>query len=359
MNVKLSEEHNKLIEDIALRQGLSNFDLETNSGSIKGDGYLGIITTADIKNGKNKLNLILKSAQDNEELRKMAPVRDIYLREIYLYNKIFPEFDKFQRENGLLNGFSGHAKIYGSCDKQNEECLVLENLREIGYKLWNRKVPMNSEHVGLVFAEYGKFHAISLAMNTKEPEMYKKLSENLGNVFKNSAANGLLQKMQQFVLENGFKAVKGNNLATHALEKFSVNLEGFLNDDLEVFEDQLVITHGDCWCNNMMFKYENTQDIATPTKVCFLDWQLARTGSPVLDLLLEYHWKKYSKFGLFMSLMVIKIMLSEADEVPDLGATAESGRDFVDEISYDFVNVNDYNQRIVDIVTFMAEHKLI
>ncbi|XP_023312495.1 uncharacterized protein LOC111692653, partial [Anoplophora glabripennis] len=146
------------------------------------------------------------------------------------------------------------------------------------------------------------------------------------------------------------------------------------------------------------------QDPQKPTKANIIDWQLAERGSPVLDLayflftcgsteviinypthLKTYHdaltesltklscnvgdlypfellvvqWHKYSKFGLFMALIMIKFMLSEKDEVPDISQMAKSGMSFVDRLNFVSIHDDAYNKRISEIITVLARSSLI
>lgn len=48
-------------------------------------------------------------------------------------------------------------------------------------------------------------------------------------------------------------------------------------------EPHSVILHGDMWSNNTMFKYDETKKQLQ--SVCFIDWQVMRYSSPVLDLM--------------------------------------------------------------------------
>lgn len=256
MSSQLTDDQNILFKEIAEQEGISDYEVEVNSASEKGDGYLGVISTVNLIKEHKRLNLILKTAETNEELRKKIVVRKAYLREIYIYNRVFPVFKNFQREHGLRTGFNAFAKMYGSCEEDCKECLILENLKEIGYTLWNRKVPMNSEHVELVFTEYGKFHALSLAMRDREPETFTEVTKDLRHVFENAYSPEEFEHAIKMSLEKGFKAVKGDDRATEGFRKFSSTLKTFLIEELTLPEYQIVITHGDCWCNNMMFKYE-------------------------------------------------------------------------------------------------------
>lgn len=126
-----------------------------------------------------------------------------------------------------------------------------------------------------------------------------------------------------------------------------------------------------------------------------MDWQLARIGSPALDLayfiftstdkelrdkhykdlikeyykslcghlkelgsdpdkafpfaVLEEHLKKYSAYGLYMAVLLLFIMTSEVDEIPDIHdlATNES---IMDKFNYDSKNMDKYHDRIRGVI---------
>lgn len=140
------------------------------------------------------------------------------------------------------------------------------------------------------------------------------------------------------------------------------------------------------------------QDPSNPnstTELCFLDWQLACQGSPILDLSyfiftctdsklreLHYedflntyykslcdhlrklgsdpdrlfphdvfleHWKKFAAYGLHMSTMVIFLMMSEVDEIPDFHNISDL-EDVAKEFNYESKNVKQYNERMRGVV---------
>lgn len=258
MSDLLSDEQNRIIESVAQSKGFQNYKIDVQAGSLKGDGYLGIIKTVKIRDKNQELNLVIKSALSGEQLRQQAPVRKAYEREIYMYTTVFPEFRNFSQERNIRNEFTEIAKCYASLLKENEECLVLENLKEIGFRLWNRKIPMNSDHVGLVFKTYGKFHATGLALKHFKPEKYGELSKNLVNIFEDGTEEGKekFKESAKVIFENGFKAVANSEKATQALSRFAQGFsEYILKEGVEV-NKYCTILHGDCWCNNMMYKYE-------------------------------------------------------------------------------------------------------
>lgn len=256
MSVQLTPEQQVLIEKVAGKEGFSDYETEVSRASVKGDGYLGIILMVNLVTTDRKLSLILKVAEPSGELRKKFVVRKAYLREIYVYQEIFTAFTKFQEEEGVQNGFHAFARIYGSSEEDKQECLLLENLKACGHKLWNRQIPMPSDHISLVFAEYGKFHAVSLAMRAKQPEKFEAITKDLRSIFTDSYSMEEFEYAMKLTLDNGFKAVQGDEKATKAMERYRDDLAKFLGETAEAPEDAIVVTHGDCWCNNMLFKYE-------------------------------------------------------------------------------------------------------
>ncbi|KAJ3649969.1 hypothetical protein Zmor_021682 [Zophobas morio] len=407
MSVTLSEEKNDLVKAIAKSQGFDDYTVNITSGSMKGDGYLGIIYTVYIQDKRKickHLHLIMKSALTEETLRENSPIKKAYDREIYLYNVVFPAFDLLSHEVGITNRFCETAKFYGSLSVDKEECIVLENLKEMNFKLWNRKLAMDEKHVALVFKTYAKFHGTGLALKYLKPEKYEELCKNLKNIFRKDEKSEddmkQFQENMKFVFTNGFRAVANDEKATQGLTKFAQECKGFFMEDLQKAEYSTIL-HGDCWCNNMMFKYNNLEDSSRPSEMCLLDWQISQTGSPVLDLsyffyacsaknvlyklkdfLTIYHqnlsktleeagvnpndiptyegledqWKFYSKHGLFMTLLVMKVILSEVEEAPDLSELAKSGKNLIESISgTESKNMEAINKRLADVIVFMNE----
>lgn len=265
MNETISEVHKELIKKIAEEHGFKNFTIEQYAKSARGDNYVGEILSIRIKENEKIFDVILKRAPSLEKFRKCFPVRDIFLNEIYLYDTVLTSFVKFQKENGLENIFESYPKLYGKCNEEIEECLVLENLIRNGYRHWNRKVPMNSAHISLVMKEYGKFHAASFAMKKKNSDLFKNLCEGLRLEDKAQEEKGL----EEFIRASSLrleKAIKGNSVLERAFKRVMTDNKKYFFEEITGPEEQLVITHGDCWCNNMLFKYEVSFYVVYRTK---------------------------------------------------------------------------------------------
>ncbi|XP_023012807.2 uncharacterized protein [Leptinotarsa decemlineata] len=407
MSVLLSEEQKIIIDSVARKNGFTDdFEVAACAGTVKGDNYLGVITRVTIKNDARKLEVILKSASTSEALRKAVSIHNVFCREIYIYEKIFGEFKKFQDNYIISNPFSGHAKLYETSLKDGHECLVMENIVENGYKLWNRQIPMTPEHIKAVFVEYAKFHAVSLAMKHKNPDLFEDLTSGIEeHVFGADMDDQV--KFQSFIdaiINNGSKALEGVPDLLDVLKRLGTSLPEYFKNEMKDPKWNLVVNHGDCWCNNLMFKYETPENFSKISKVCILDWQLSKFGSPAADLtyfffahspkevlydyqkylklyhdtvcqnlkefscdpeeifpynLLEEHWIHFIKFGVYMAMMILKIMYCDSDEAPDLTATTEAGNDVMSSFSFESRNADGYNERVSTLIRFLVDTGLL
>lgn len=175
-----------------------------------------------------------------------------------MYTKILPIFEEFQRENNIKNIFKNTAKCYGVFEQKGKEAVVLHNLKSLGFDIYCRTQPQNLNHVLFVFRNYGRWHALSLAMKIKKPSVFNAMTKNLSDVLgkfiiqanllqqaETNFADALtvLEKHKNFNLVKKFDNIKNN------LKEILTNMGNGSNPCA-------VILHGDCWNNNFMFKYE-------------------------------------------------------------------------------------------------------
>lgn len=146
--------------------------------------------------------------------------------------------------------------------------------------------------------------------------------------------------------------------------------------------------------NNFVLQDATRSEI--PTNVCILDWQLLKIGSPVLDLsyfiftctekslrdhhydelielyfntlrnqikslgsdpdtlfprhILQEHLKKFSLYGLTMTVMVVYLMMSETEELPDW-SEIKSFSEMKTAFDFDSKNIYLYHDRIKGVIT--------
>ncbi|KAJ8957794.1 hypothetical protein NQ314_006469 [Rhamnusium bicolor] len=373
------------ISDMMKKQEIAHYKMDVSGNTTKGDGYLGEVTFIKIiasaeKGGEKYYNLIVKSAKKSDEFRKQTPIREAFEREIFMYTKVFP--------------------IFLCAVKTKKESLILENLKTEGFEIHDRKIVQNLNHALFVFRNYGKFHAISLALKSKKPALYKSLTKNMTNVMGRFIS-------QSKMITNFINDVKSaiDILRNSGREALALKFEGF-EDGIEDYlinyanpnNRQSVITHGDCWNNNMMFKYED-ENKNQPIDIRFIDFQLSTVASPVFDLSyylycctdetvlrnfnfllqayysslsdslkefgcnpeelftfkeLKDHWTKYGRYGFCLTPFILKIALCETDEVVDFADTIDKG-ELSSAFDFKLQRQDLYKQRLVDVLTHFAE----
>lgn len=249
---------NSLVLRYIQKLQLEDYHLEVDDSSATANGYLGAIFFVKVVHKKGTLNLVVKAGCQNANQRNFVNVGDIFGREIYFYKEVVPAINNFQWERVVKQPFVGIPKCYETYLGAESEGLILENLKTKGFKLWSRFIPMDESHIKFAVKEYGKLHAISFAMKDQNPEKFKQLTKNYHDTFKKflECVNAFEPYRARFrILSEVLKKQRRQELADK-VHKFIDELEPFLKNCADPDDLHSVILHGDCWCNNMMFKYE-------------------------------------------------------------------------------------------------------
>ncbi|KAJ3646097.1 hypothetical protein Zmor_023704 [Zophobas morio] len=393
-------------------ENLENFSLDIIGSSEKGDGYSGdiifVFVTATDKQGNHKeYNLVLKCSKSSAALLENIPTfRLIFVKEAYMYQNVFPIFNEFQVSRGIEKPFNSVPKCYGVYSDEFRYVIVLENLKKLGYDLWPKAKPLSREVINIVVKDYAKFHATSVALAEQNPEKFQKLLEGspediTKEAFKSSGFENIFKNAVENVHELLTNDVKNDILEKWLKLKDQVYfIFGEMAPD---FDDLKVISHGDCWVNNFLYKFEN-EEKTNVSKVAFLDWQMSKFTSPVTDLsyflfagisdediadidsiLRDYHkhlceylrrldskvadkypvekffdeWKKYSKFGLLFCIVPIQSLYTEKEDLPDFTEAADKGKDIMESFTFEVKNKSGFKNRLRPIVEYAFNNNLI
>ncbi|KAK5642404.1 hypothetical protein RI129_008571 [Pyrocoelia pectoralis] len=387
---------------------LYEYTVEISKATKSGDGFLGliygvIIDGYDAFGNSLKYQLILKLAPFQVAFRNVVPVREVYEREIFIYNEIIPKFREIQESKKLAIIFQPYPKFYTFSMDNFEEGLVMDDVRSKGFKIGDHRAVLDYPHALLIMRELGKFHALSYAIRDQRPEIFKSWESKCKDCFFNSSMG---RPILSSVLSLGRAVLNSYDSHTNAKEilvfgNFLKNLPNVFNTILspELAENYAVINHGDVEMRNILFKYANPDEPNIPTELCMIDWQLSRLGSPALDILFfilmcsekelreryytnliqEYyqslsmflrqlgsepqmllpyeillnHLKKFAGFGLYAAIWLVATNMKDCEDVPDFYISVN------EEILAEQMAIvpNDgYIQRIRDIVTDLIEY---
>lgn len=203
---------------------------------------------------------------------------------------MLPFLRQFEQSKGVIieeNGFNVYPKCYRTIDTDLNECVLLEDMSVRDFSIIDRYTEeITPDHVRLVMQTLGKLHAISFALKDQQPKQFEKLTSNLSEIFirrDDERFRGYFNTLIQSVKD----AVSGEEDA-HLLEKIT---KFYDRDAIDIAADCLdlnltgttyaVISHGDAWQNNTMFRYDNN---GKPIEICLLDWQISRYSLPVIDI---------------------------------------------------------------------------
>lgn len=272
VELKMTDYMRKSLEKVARNEGFHDFDLVLDHGSGIGDGFVGIVLRATIKDvySDKSLKVIVKIPPENETRRIEFKSMEMFEREVFAYNKILPEFVKFQLENRIKpeDGFFNFPKVYFA--EHNEELddsiIIMEDLTLGNYKMWSKFKPIDLEHAKLTVSSIGRLHAISFAFKHRKSaifEEFKQLSDFFKERFNEERFFGFISIM----LDKAIDTLKPEDIkAREKMENFKKEAQEFMRlmNAEENLEPYSVLIHGDCWINNFMFKYRVSGTLKFP-----------------------------------------------------------------------------------------------
>jgi hypothetical protein len=136
--------------------------------------------------------------------------------------------------------------------------LVLDDLKEEGFRLADTTVGLDMQHCLLVMKPIAQQHAASAVLHLKDPEILKPFSENIfcesqrknHELFFQNNMKSLAKEVEKWPLFNDRLASKLQRAADKIVD-FLIKFTERDDDDFNVF------IHGDLWKNNIMFRYSD------------------------------------------------------------------------------------------------------
>ncbi|XP_053947686.1 uncharacterized protein LOC128856061 [Anastrepha ludens] len=269
-----------LKENIPEFKEIKNFKIKP--AVAPGENYTTLMLQIEIEiytqSGKQKtLSYMMKLPIDS--LKDLMENYDVFGIESTMYCSVVPEMEQMYRDAGVEVKFG--ARYYDIRPPTEAAIILLEDLRQRGFKNVNRLQGLDMEHTKCMLRKLAQWHAASATrVQFKGPypkaitigffleeyyESTKQMYENLGKAFMNSA-----------------RTLQGNEEYIETLEKFNLDQFARLFKASKFDPNEFnVLNHGDCWSNNVMFQYDAFGKIK---ETYFVDYQLPKYGSPAQDL---------------------------------------------------------------------------
>jgi Domain of unknown function (DUF227). len=261
---------------------VTKYDIST--ATPKGGGYLSTLYRVVVEYTRNnghpvKLSLVIKSQpEDIYQLDFSKKVR-AFIKEETMYQKILPAMKILalrMKSNIPLMTF---APKYFECPKQ--DTLVLEDLKESGFKLVDRRKRLDFDHSLLVVRKLAEFHATSIALHHEDGSYMESFSEGHYTQIMYDGVKSFFNQTFDALICN-LEKWGGFERSISKLEKLSEKATDIMMEQIRPRDGGIVVlNHGDVWVNNLMFKYSRDGQVED---VRFFDFQLARFTSPAIEL---------------------------------------------------------------------------
>lgn len=189
---------------------------------------------------------------------------NIYGNEIKVYTIIFPAMLRQIDQIGTWKHQPFAAKCLYSYTDNLTKVLAMEDLQTQGFRLANTDLGLDLSHCLLVVRNIAKFHALSVVLYNKNPEMFKPFMSNIIEGELKKGIDSFLQRFSRSVAKEVDMWQEGN------LNRFSRSIYELAEKGGEEWilatkrndSEFNVLIHGDLWANNMMFRYsEETGEV--------------------------------------------------------------------------------------------------
>lgn len=248
-----------------------------------GENYATIMVKIEVdvmlKNGQiQKESFMLKVAHDSELYGKEMTKWDMFNTEADMYQQIVPDFEEMYSNKGLKVRFG--AKAYKLDIK--EDYVLLEDLTRKGFKNSPRQECLDMIHCRAVLKKMAQWHAASAKrIENKGPYEYK-YAKGMFIESGRSLFNSMLENSLKHLIKSA-KKLQNNEEYLSQIENLKGNIVDLFYEQCCVDEQEFnVLNHGDCWSNNIMFKYTEDGQLE---ETYFVDLQITSYGSPSQDLL--------------------------------------------------------------------------
>lgn len=255
------------LQRIASDHKFVTYKIEQDDGSKHGDGFMAemvsVTITDQTHNSKeDPVRLICKLLPTNPARRNLFSAVRLFEREVYMYNIVLPLFFAFQARKDLQSSaFSAYPKCYYAiADATNDRyAIIMQNLRPIGLEVIDKMKGLSFGHVDSVMRELGRLHAISFALRDQQPEIFDQFREIDDLMLDMITTADDMEIVINSCYEKTIK-IFGTNVDDEAkikkcLIKMAETWKRQMHEcsDPDVAEPFSVVTHGDCWNNNIMF----------------------------------------------------------------------------------------------------------
>ena len=256
-----------LQKDKGTKARLTSFDIKDFTS--KGDGYTSFVTSVQVKYSLDDkdctTSYVLKlNPCRSEEMNKVLEI--LFEKEIYFFSVLLPKLN--ERLQDVKQEPLRVPKMFHSSNEFGKEFIFLEDMRLKNYsKMVDDKQGLDAVHVELVLKELARLHsASSLLEEFDKIENLKIKYKHLENIYTKGTYPALHEAYEPIfvtcvdttgtILANFEKYKKIAKILKDAAPNSFEVMSNVGNDAPSCFH---TLCHGDCWNNNLLFRFVDFQ----------------------------------------------------------------------------------------------------
>ncbi|XP_042243293.1 uncharacterized protein LOC121880201 [Homarus americanus] len=336
----------------------------------KGDNYACIVTSVivqyTLEGAQHETTYVAKIGRDMQVASLKTMFRQMFVREGKCLGEILPRINEVMRKIGRRE--ISVAKCFHCCLDEGKEILLMEDLRARSFRMFDRQRGMDAAHATLVLQELGRLHAASILLDKTLPSHdFTKTWTCLTDDWTTDDENKMFKTMTDHQLDGAamiMKKIPNYERVVRWIEGIKETAVDIMKQSFRSEDGEGVLLHGDCWNNNVLFRYD---EAGVPVEVMLVDLQAMRKASPAVDLnyflyssfngpdriqnkemFLKAYYDSFTSvlktedvsvpftpeelqqklqdhmiYGALVSMFLVPMVLSEAEDVPDLDSITD------------------------------------
>lgn len=277
---------NKELLEGVLGDGSTVLSVDAHRAVAKGENFLSLLfrtrvqyTTRDSEEPQ-ELHLMVKGVPDGEFIQVFVEEVGVFRREMQIYEETLPRLYSFADARlGKKNAFPRLSAEYFKTKRP--DTLVLGDLKHLDFVMADRRNRLDFVHAKLVIENLARLHALSSAYDEANPGCFAQFDDRMF-----SEVNR--ERLEQFIPPQ-IKSLAEEIKKWEGFEGIAAKLAALEHKHVDRLIDvckraeggRLMLIHGDCWVNNILFKYSENGE---PEDIRFVDFQLTRQASLGFDL---------------------------------------------------------------------------
>ncbi|KAJ8895514.1 hypothetical protein PR048_000850 [Dryococelus australis] len=353
---------------------LSITDYHVKVLSSNGDYYLSEMQRIAIKllcagNKVSNVFLMVKKLPPGNKIQKILSESSSFPNEIKMFSQVLPKCQAIL-EGSAPGRFRQFAARHIYSQNKCPYFLIFSDLATEGFRMAKRQRGLDLDHCLLVMKSLGRYHAVSVALHDRDPQLVESFKENF---FSEEATSDFVKSLSRSSIVSIANLARlwpegGETMASKLLHVADTICER-LRQQLSPEHNRLnVLIHGDLWTNNMLFKYDEVTGSVEDIRLvdfqqacytsCAIDLQYFIHTSPrddvrvehTEDILREYHselcstlqllgqekkavtfeelmeeYERKGVYGFIISVYVLPLFMADSQNAADMNALLNGG----------------------------------